>query len=244
MTQRSLILLGLFAALTASFAALRWHLAAATLSEERLNFERSRLSAQLYVPSPIEAYALDRVPALWPEHFSRERPPRAEEMPAFYSKLAGDSAFTGLSNGDIERARQWSTTASALHLESLGDLLLANPQDKKPGNFRDALSLAFPKRGDQCGLGAQERAYRLGQAFAHWRPQARAHLASCSPTSLQVLWWDLEAALVAEDETAIRAAASAFQVQMKESQGDYARWFALEAYQLGHVVAVQPQGAK
>ncbi len=239
MTQRPLVLLGLFVSLLASFFALHWHLAAATLNDERREFERSKLQAQLYVPSPLEAYAFDRVPALWPEMFSRERPPRAEEMPAFYTQLAQDPSFTGLTNGDIEHARQWSTTASALHLESLGDLLLANPQDKKPETFKAALALAFATPSEQCGLAAQERSYRLGQAFPKWRKDARAHLAACAPVSLQVLWWDLEAALLSKDEAAIRQAATAFQVQMKESKGDYARWFALEAYQLGHVVAVQ-----
>jgi hypothetical protein len=244
MTQRLLIVIGLFVSIGLSIVALRWHLRAATLSPEFLAFERSKRQAQLYVPSPLESYALDRVPDLWPGIFSKDTPPRAEEMPLFYTRLARDAAFSALSSGQIEQARQWSMTASAQHLESLGDLLLANPQDQKPSNFQQALALFHPTRDDQCGLAAQERAFRLGQAFPRWRGDARAHFARCAPTALQALWWDLEAALVTRDQEPLRKAAEAFQIQMKESEGDYARWFALEAYQLGHVVAVQGEAAK
>ena len=205
---------------------LRSRLSWFALNTENLSFWKSDEKAGLFVPSPLEAYLLDSREEIWPDTFNPRRPLKVGEIPVFYTQVSSQNRWDILSPIEFEEARQWSVLANSEHIEELRALL------KKP----DPAAIRAEK---ECSPLMQETLYRISQAWPENLKEVQAYFARCAPKGVHLLWWDLQAALKSEDPQALKAIGQKFQEGMNTFPGQWSRWFALEAYQIAHVMAAR-----
>ncbi len=196
------------------------------LTPESRSFWQGSSRAGLFVPSPLEAYFLDTREELWPDRFNPKDPLRATEIPAFYTHFIRQNRWDVISPFELEGARQWSILANSQHLNELKALL------KQPSS----LSIRSEK---ECSPLMQETLYRISQVWPEYLKDIRVYFAGCAPRGIHLLWWEFQAALEKEDPESLRAIGLKFQAGMNDYPGQWSRWFALEAYQIAHVMAAR-----
>jgi hypothetical protein len=85
--------------------------------------------------------------------------------------------------------------------------------------------------------------YRISQIWPQHLKDVQGYFGRCAPQGVHLLWWELQAALQKKDPEALRAIGQKFQAQMNAFPGQWSRWFALEAFQIAHVMAARIQEA-
>lgn len=201
------------------------------LSSDYLAFERSKESPELNIASPLEAAFLDQHEALWPETFHPNNPFKAARIPSFYTSLKkldllGNSNSFNLSLREIEKARVWSVLMAAGQIEELKNLL------SKPTNVQIS-------EDKDCSLIKREQWFRSVQLWSDLESAFNQYLALCAPHSVHGLWFEFNKVLLSGDVEKLKESGLQFQLNMNDYPGKWSRWFALEAYQLSHVLAVR-----
>jgi IS5 family transposase len=196
------------------------------LSPDYLSYLRSQERALLFAPSPLEVFLLDSRPELWPDVFHPNNPVRAQRIPRLYTVANNTEKWQSFSRIELEEARQMSILVAGAHWQDLRERLKKpRPQDIRAEK--------------ECSPLMQETLYRISQAWEELLPDVKIYMQRCHPKSIHLLWWDLQAALLAKNTVELRRIGEQFQLQMNDFEGEWSRWFALEAYQLAHIMAVR-----
>lgn len=173
-------------------------------------FTTATKAEDFYLPSPLEGQVLEQGIAarkFWDL--------KATDLPDFYSELHNNNktSLLGLSNYEVHRARYWSILAASLHW----------------GRLRADLQGAD---SSSCALLNQERLFRKQQLLevGPERQKLRRRLGQCSPSSLVVLWFQVEDALRKGDSQGLQKLEGRFR---EAAQGDPSRWSTHFASKLG-----------
>jgi hypothetical protein len=178
-----------------------------------LNSQQDVSSYTIYVPSPVERVALNRIALLWPQKFSVQNPLVASKLPHFYRTLFESSERDTLQLGAAQMAmvRSWSMDANTASIDSLKRSLIT-PIDQIFGEYSDRAdplekielkSLAqILKQSSgvevesECSLLRQERLFRIAQAWPEFQADAAARYQNCvGAEDLISVWFDLNAML-------------------------------------------------
>jgi len=167
----------------------------------------------VFVPSPVERSALNRIPELWPQSYDMQNPLMASALPTFYKILYSSRGKDVLGLGAIDMAlvRKWSIDANAANIESLRRALLLKPTQilnedfsqkeidklvKEKQSFEWLMSRAS-EFGKGCSLINLERAFRLTQAWPlDFDKNAASYFKKCAgENDLMTLWVQIRAQL-------------------------------------------------
>ncbi len=165
-------------------------------------------SYTIYIPSPVERAALNRINALWPETFSAQHPLIASKLPQFYRALFETKDRETLQLGAAQMAvvRSWSMDANTASLESLKSSLLipldqifGDPAERQsqltesdPKSLAEILKRSSTADESECSLFQQERLFRIAQAWPQFQKDASSRYRTCvGPEDLISVWFDL-----------------------------------------------------
>jgi hypothetical protein len=206
---------------------LRLHLGWNQLSAEYLSFERSKEVPELYVASPLEAYLLDTYEEMWPETFHPSNPLKSVRLPELYTRFRNLGRWELFSPQELDSARQLSILLASGHHDELKRRLI---QPKSASLVRDE---------KECSVLMQDTLFRVTQVWPQYEADFRSYMERCAPHQIHALWFELQNALEKQNAEALNLVALKFQQGMNEYPGKWSRHFALEAYQLAHMMAVR-----
>lgn len=187
---------------------------------------RSYSGTQLFLPSPFEMYLLDTREELWPDHFNDQYPLSPDKLPELYSKTKRVGRIDRLSSPDFEMARQRSVLQYSNHIESL----------KSTMKMVDAKTV---ENEEECSPMMQDTLFRVSRAWPELKAPFHSYIEKCQPESLHVKWDKLLVAISKQDSENLRIIAKEFQASVAVQKGEFSRWFAMEAFQWGHVMAAK-----
>lgn len=206
---------------------LKMHLSWYELTRDFLAFARSKETPELYVASPLEASFLDTYEELWPDTFNPSNPLRAARLPSFYSKVREMNRWELLSSREFDEVRQWAILMASGQIDQLKKRL------KKPASGQDLRDV------QECSVMMQETLFRVTQVWTEFEPDFKLYMDRCGPFQAHSLWFEFQRVLASGDLEALKAVSLKFQENMNSYPGKWTRWFALEAYQLAHIMVAR-----
>jgi len=180
-------------------------------------------SAQIFLPSPVERYFLDQKEELWPDAFNSGNTLSPDQLPKLYT-LAAKLRWDSMSPAEIEMARQRSVLYHTNHLDQFRETLVR----------ADESTIRNEK---ECSPLMKDTMFRMADAWPELGNAVQDYFLKCDPQSLEVKWATLLKFARNGDADKVNEMAMELQQGVQTEQGEFSRWFLLEAYQWAHIVA-------